>query len=116
MGRGMGKEREFTAFDASREVSMIQSQQLEMGTYQASLRPTRRALRRVRIMVDMLVRCGQWPGRVRDRRSCCSTWKSVSIKSYGHVLEPSRGLASGPYMAIARSSQNSTLKPGSQNK
>ena len=56
MGRGMGEEREFTAVDASREVSMIQSQQLEMGTHQASLRPIRRALRRVRIMVDMVMR------------------------------------------------------------
>jgi len=31
MGREMGEEREFTAVDASREVSMIQSQQLQMG-------------------------------------------------------------------------------------
>jgi hypothetical protein len=61
MDRGMGEEREFTAFDASREVSRVQSQQLGMGTHQASLRPTRRALRRVRIMVDMVMRRGQWP-------------------------------------------------------
>jgi hypothetical protein len=64
-----GGKGEITAFGACREISMIQSHQLKMGTHQASLRPTRRALRRVRIMVDMVVRCGQWPVIARGRAS-----------------------------------------------
>jgi hypothetical protein len=54
-GRGEGDWRENYAFDAVKRVSTRVDWQFRSGAaYQASLMPMRRALRKVRMMVDMV--------------------------------------------------------------
>jgi hypothetical protein len=54
----------------------------ECGAYQASLRPMRRALRIVRIIVDIVARCGQWLGGRRSPGLVC-----LKKMENGHPIE-----------------------------